>query len=61
MKPSDRPIPALVRRERYSLTVRRSGLEFSSALAVATLVAALVMAQSLNLGFHDPDGSVGPT
>ncbi|WP_188110458.1 phosphatase PAP2 family protein [Aeromicrobium ginsengisoli] len=41
--------------------MRRSGLEFSSALAVATLVAALVMAQSLGLGFHDPDGSVGPT
>ena len=46
---------------RYSLTVRRSGLEFSSALAVATLVAALVMAESLGLGFHDPDGSIGPT
>lgn len=41
--------------------MRRSGLEFSSALAVATLVAALVMAESLGLGFHDPDGSVGPT
>jgi membrane-associated phospholipid phosphatase len=36
-------------------------LEFSSALAVATLIAALVMAQSLGLGFHDPDGSIGPT
>jgi hypothetical protein len=36
-------------------------LEFSSALAVATLVAALVMAESLGLGFHDPDGSTGPT
>lgn len=41
--------------------MRRSGLEFSSALAVATLVAALVMAESLGLGFHDPDGSTGPT
>lgn len=41
--------------------MRRSGLEFSSALAVATLVAALVMAQSLGVGFHDPDGSIGPT
>jgi hypothetical protein len=41
--------------------VRRSGLEFSSALAVAALVAALAMAESLGLGFHDPDGSIGPT
>ncbi|WP_159540638.1 phosphatase PAP2 family protein [Aeromicrobium sp. 9AM] len=41
--------------------MRRTGLEFSSALAVATLVAALVMAESLGLGFHDPDGSIGPT
>ncbi len=41
--------------------MRRSGLEFSSALAVVTLIAALVMAQSLGLGFHDPDGSIGPT
>jgi len=61
MKQSDRPNPDLLRRGRYSLTVRRSGLEFSSALAVATLVAALVMAESLGLGFHDPDGSIGPT
>ncbi len=61
MRLSSRPIPAAVRGGGYSLTVRRSGLEFSSALAVATLVAALAMAQSLGLGFHDPDGSIGPT
>ncbi|WP_162891160.1 phosphatase PAP2 family protein [Aeromicrobium sp. A1-2] len=41
--------------------MRRSGLEFSSAIAVATVIAALVMAESLGLGFHDPDGSTGPT
>ncbi|MGA8986539.1 phosphatase PAP2 family protein, partial [Aeromicrobium sp.] len=41
--------------------MRRSGLEFSSALAVATVVVAIVMAESLGLGFHDPDGSTGPT
>jgi hypothetical protein len=46
---------------RYSRTVRRSGLEFSSALAVASVIAALVMAGSLGLSFHDPDGSTGPT
>ncbi len=61
MRPSDRVIPASTHSGRYGRTVRRSGLEFSSALAAVTLVAALVIAESLGLGFHDPDGSVGPT
>ena len=45
----------------YSRTVRRSGLEFSTALAVASVIAAVSVAWSLGLSLHDPDGSTGPT
>jgi hypothetical protein len=41
--------------------VRRSGLEFSTALAVASVIAAVSVAWSLGLSLHDPDGSTGPT
>lgn len=61
MKPSSPEIPTPAQSGRYSLAVRRSGLELSSALAVVTLIAALAMAESLGLGLHDPDGSIGHT
>lgn len=45
----------------YARTVRRSGLEFSTALAVASVVAAALVAWSFGLHLRDPDGSTGPT
>ncbi len=41
--------------------VRRTGLELSSALAVASVVAAAMVAWYSGLPLRDPDGSTGPT
>lgn len=41
--------------------VRRTGLELSSALAVASFIAAAMVAWYCDLPLRDPDGSTGPT
>lgn len=41
--------------------MRRTGLELSSALAVASLVAAAMVAWYCGIPLRDPDGSTGPT
>ncbi|MEO6605832.1 MAG: phosphatase PAP2 family protein [Aeromicrobium sp.] len=41
--------------------MRRTGLELSSALAVASVVAAAMVAWYCGLPLRDPDGSTGPT
>jgi len=41
--------------------VRRTGLELSSALAVASVIAAAMVAWYCDLPLRDPDGSTGPT
>ena len=41
--------------------MRRTGLELSSALAVASVVAAAMVAWYCDLPLRDPDGSTGPT
>ena len=41
--------------------VRRTGLELSSALAVASVAAAAMVAWYCGIPLRDPDGSTGPT
>jgi len=51
----------VVRQNDYPQVVRRTGLELSSALAVASVVAAAMVAWYCGLPLRDPDGSTGPT